>query len=218
MNRTGRRQVLLVAAGALMLLVSCGGAIPISKPVTSPSPTPTLLPSAADILKLPALSTMKDMHFTATVRATSGGQTVELTGDGDMAVRPSSGFRMKVAGSVGGSAVSEEIITKNGTDYVRQGNQKFKTSPASQASDVTTWQAATQATALGEEMLPAGDAWHVKAVSSQGNTFEAWIRKSDGYLLRYFGTSKSGDTTFTYQMVAFNTGVTIEAPPTGEVA
>jgi outer membrane lipoprotein-sorting protein len=165
----------------------------------------------------PALSTMKDMHFTATVRATSGGQTAALTGEGDMVVRPSSAFRLKVQGIVGGTSVSEEIITKNGTDYVRQGDQKFKASPSSQASDVNTWQEATDSVVLGEEEVPTGNAWHVKATSKQGNAFEAWVRKSDGYLLRYFATSKSGNTTFTYSMVGFNTGVIIEAPAPNEV-
>ncbi len=160
---------------------------------------------------------MKDMHFTATVRTTSGGQTAEITGEGDMVVRPSSAFRLKVQGIVGGASVSQEIITKNGTDYVRQGEQKFKSSPSSQASDVNTWQDATDVAVLGEEALPTGNAWHVKATSKQGNVFEAWVRKSDGYLLRYFATSKSGNTTFAYTMVGFNTGIVIDAPPPGDV-
>lgn len=32
------------------------------------------------------------------------------------------------------------MITKGGTDYVREGAQKFKASLSSQASDVNTWQ------------------------------------------------------------------------------
>ena len=36
--------------------------------------------------------------------------------------------------------------------------------------------------------------------------FEAWMRKSDGYLLRYFATSRPGNATFTYSMELFNTG------------
>jgi outer membrane lipoprotein-sorting protein len=208
--------ILVVAVGCL--LVACGGAGSSSAgPVTSHAVTPTPTPSAAEILTKPALSTMKDMHFTATVRATSGGQPAELTGEGDMVVRPSSAFRLKVQGIVGGTSVSEEVITKGGTDYVREGGQKFKASPSSQASDVNTWQDATDATVLGEEELPTGNAWHVKASSRQGNAFEAWVRKSDGYLLRYFATSKSGNTTFTYAMVAFNSGVVIEAPPPSDV-
>src|SRR5262249_41027317 len=80
------------------------------------------------------------------------------------------------------------------------------------------WQEATDGTLLGEEELPTGKAWHVKATSRQGNAFEAWVRKSDGYLLRYFATSKSGNTTFTYSMDRFNSGVTIDAPPASEVS
>ncbi len=218
-SRTVRRatvRVLVVAVASW--LVACGGTGSSGAgPVTSRAVTPTPTPSAAEILTKPALSTIKDMHFTATVRTTSSGQTAELTGEGDMVVRPSSAFRLKVQGIVGGASVSEEIITKSGTDYVRQGEQKFKASPSSQASDVNTWQDAGDATLLGEEGLPTGNAWHVKANSKQGNAFEAWVRKTDGYLLRYFATSKSGNTTFAYAMVGFNTGVVIEAPPPNDV-
>jgi outer membrane lipoprotein-sorting protein len=210
--------VLLVAASVL-LAVACGQTGPTSaKPASRPTITATPAPTAAEVLTKPALSTMKDMHFTATVRATSGGQTAELAGEGDMVVKPSSAFRLEVHGVVGSTSLSEQIITKNGTDYVRQGGQKFMASPSTQASDVNTWQQATDATLLGEEELPTGGAWHVKATSRQGNPFEAWVRKSDGYLLRYFATSKSGNTTFTYSIDRFNTGATIEAPPPSEVA
>ena len=160
---------------------------------------------------------MKDMHFTATVRATSGGQTVVLAGDGDMVVRPYSAFHFLVRGTANGTAVSEEVITRNGTDYVRQDGSRFKASPSTQTSDVDTWQTATQAELVGEEALPAGTAWHVKAIARLGNPFEAWIRVGDGYLLRYLASSNTGRTTFDYSMVAFNTGVTIDAPPSNQV-
>lgn len=209
----------LLLAVSVLLAVACGQPSPSSaRPATTPTTTATPIPTAAEILARPALSTMKDMHFAATLRATSGGQTAELTGEGDMVVKPSSAFRLKVQGVVGGASVSQEIITKGGTDYVRQGGQKFKASPSTQASDVNTWREATDGTLLGQDELPTGKAWHVKATSRQGNTFEAWIRASDGYLLRYFATSKSGSTTFTYSMDRFNTGVSIDAPAAGEVA
>ena len=161
---------------------------------------------------------MKDMHFTATVRVTSGGQTGELTGEGDMVVRPASAFRLRVQGTVAGSAVSEEIITKGGMDYARQGGSKYKASPSTQASDVNTWTGATDAALVGVEELPTGRAWHVRAVSPQGNPFEAWIRVSDGYLLRYLASSRTGSTTFSYLMTRFDTNVAIEAPAPSEVA
>ncbi len=210
---------MLLGAAGVLVAVACGQASPGgARPATRPAVTATPIPTAAEILARPALSTMKDMHFSATVRATSGGQTAELMGEGDMVVKPSSAFRLKVQGVVGGASLSQEVITMGGTDYVRQGGQKFKASPSTQASDVNTWREATDGTLLGEEVLLTGKAWHVKATSKQGNAFEAWVRTSDGYLLRYFGTSKSGNTTFTYSMDRFNTGVSIDGPPAGEVA
>lgn len=203
----------LVLMGAL--LVACGQPAPTSgkRPAAKPTPAPT----AAEILTKPASSTMKDVHFTATVRATSGAQTVVLTGDGDMVVRPYSAFHFLVRGTANGTAVSEEVITRDGTDYARQGGSKFKASPSTQTSDVNSWQTATQAELVGDETMPAGIAWHVKAIARQGNPFEAWIRVSDGYLLRYVASSSTGKTTFDYSMVAFNTGVTIDAPASNQV-
>lgn len=202
-----------------VLLLACGGTTSSGgKPAARPAATPTPVPSAAEILTKPAGSSMTDMHFTATVRATSGGQTTTFTGEGDMVVRPYSAYRLVVRATAGGTTVTEEIITRDGTDYVRQGNQKFKSSPSTQGSDVNTWRDATSAALVAVEPLPAGMAWHVKAMSPQGNPFEAWVRESDGYLLRYTATSKTGMTAFDYTMVAFNTGVSIAAPPANELA
>jgi len=215
MGTSGRGAAVRVLVLMGALLVACGQPAPTSakRPAAAPTPTPT----AAEILTKPASSTMKDMHFTATVRATSGGQTVVLAGDGDMVVRPYSAFHFLVRGTANGTAVSEEVITRNGTDYVRQDGSRFKASPSTQTSDVDTWQTATQAELVGEEALPAGTAWHVKAIARLGNPFEAWIRVGDGYLLRYLASSNTGRTTFDYSMVAFNTGVTIDAPPSNQV-
>lgn len=43
-----------------------------------------------------------------------------------------------------------------------------------------TWQDATNAMLLREEQLTTGMACHVEATSKQGNSFEAWIWKTDG--------------------------------------
>lgn len=208
---------LLVTAAAVLLL-ACGGVASATRSPAPPSPTPTRIPSASEILVKPAASSMKDMHFTATVHAASGGQATTFTGEGDIVVRPYSAYHLTVRAVVGGTSVTEEIITSGGTDYERQGSQKFKASPSTQSSDVNTWRSATAATLVGAEEMPSGTAWHVKATSLQGNPFEAWVRESDGYLLRYVASSKTGLTTFDYSMVAFNTGVSIAAPSPNQVA
>lgn len=215
----GHRTAACVLAVLGVLLVACSQPAPAgSKQSAKPSaPTPTPTPTAAEILTKPASSTMKDMHFNATVQVTAGTQTESLTGEGDMVVRPYSAFHLLVQATANGTAVSEEIITKDGTDYVRQSGSTFKASSSTQTSDVNTWQTATQAVLVGEEALPAGTAWHVKAVAQQGNPFEAWIRIRDGYLLRYLASSNTGRTTFDYSMVAFNTGVAIDAPSPSQV-
>jgi len=199
-----------------VLLVACVQPAAPSSTRTGAKPAPTPTPAAAEILLKPASSTMKDMHFTATVHAITDTQTLTLTGLGDMVVKPYSAFHFRVQGMANGTSVSEEVITRNGTDYVRQGS-KFNASPSTQTSDVNTWQTATAAVLVGEEALPAGRAWHVKARAKPGNPFEAWIRVSDGYLLRYLASSNTGRTSFDYTMVAFNTGVAIDVPPPSQV-
>ena len=209
---------MLVAASGVLLLACSGGASAGGTSPVRPTSTPTPTPSASEILMKPAASSMKDMHFTATVRTTSGGQTTTFTGEGDMVVRPYSAYHLVVRVGGGGTSLTEEIITSGGTDYLRQGNQKFKASPSTQGSDVNTWRNATAAALVGAEEVSSEMAWHVKAMSPQGNPFEAWVRESDGYLLRYTATSKTGMTAFDYSMVAFNTGVSIAAPPPSQVA
>ena len=88
LNHRGTVAMLVPAGGALV--AGCGPTGANSGgPTARRTTTPTPQPSAAQILTKPAMSTMKDMHFTATIQATSGGQTTVLTCESDM-VRPSS--------------------------------------------------------------------------------------------------------------------------------
>jgi hypothetical protein len=208
----------LVVATAVLVLACGGSAAGAGTPSARPRATSSPAPSPSQILTKPAGSSMRDMHFVATVRTTSGGQTTTFTGEGDMVVRPYSAYHLVVRTAGGAPSLTEEVITAGGTDYVRQGTQKFRASPSTQGSDVNTWRDATAAALLGTEAMPGGTAWHVRATSPQGNPFEAWIREGDGYLLRYTAASKTGMTTFDYSMVAFNTGVSIAAPPANQVA
>src|SRR5438445_9413175 len=69
----------------------------------------------------------------------------------------------------------------------------------------------TKAAYLGEANLKDGKAWHVKATDENGNPFEAWIRESDGYPLKYARTPPG--TPFPPTFDRFSTGETGMAPP-----
>ena len=55
----------------------------------------------------------------------------------------------------------------------------------------------------------------VDAKDDSGNPFEAWIRESDGYPLKYASTMQG--STFTAIFDRFNTGQTVSAPPASDV-
>src|ERR1700694_3804602 len=73
----------------------------------------------------------------------------------------------------------------------------------------------TDAAYLGEDTLTLGKAWHVKAKDASGSPFEGWVRKSDGYPLKYASTTQA--STFTATFDQFNTGQTVRAPPASDV-
>jgi hypothetical protein len=55
----------------------------------------------------------------------------------------------------------------------------------------------------------------VKAKDDGGNPFEAWVRESDGYPLKYASTMQG--STFTATFDRFNTGQTVSAPPASDI-
>ena len=69
---------------------------------------------------------------------------------------------------------------------------------------------------IGEETLPQGKCWHASAKDSAGNAFEAYIRKSDGYPIKYVETQGATDSiTLTFDK--YDTGVAITPPPAAQV-
>src|SRR6202521_829095 len=68
---------------------------------------------------------------------------------------------------------------------------------------------------VGEETLPQGKAWHASAKDKDGNPFDAWIRESDGYPLKYVITQQGNTLTLTFDK--YNTGQAIAPPPASQV-
>ena len=206
-------QVIRAAGVALIavVLAACGGPGAPAKP-----------PTAQEVLAKPAQSNLKDAHFLATGKFTSGGVTVDVNGDGALVYRPQGAGRFKFTTAVAGQQVSFEEVTVNGTDYTftTPGNGKWtaKTSTSGIGPDSFTGSSAFRY--IGEENLTQGKAWHASAKDKDGNPFDAWIRESDGYPEKYVltqaGASASGNMlTLTFDK--YNTGATISAPPASQV-
>jgi hypothetical protein len=69
---------------------------------------------------------------------------------------------------------------------------------------------------VGEENLPQGKAWHATAKDKDGNAFDAYIRESDGYPIKYVET-QSGGQNITLTFDTYNTDLTVTAPPADQI-
>lgn len=188
------------------LLAACGG------PGATPGP-----PSPKDILAKPSHANLKDAHFNVTGKFAGQGVSVDLTGDGELVYQSPGAGRFKFQTSVAGQTVSFEEISINGKDYTftQPGNGKWTSKASTSGLGPTSFDGSSEFKYVGEESLPNGKAWHVKAKDKDGNLFEGWIRESDGYPLKYMITQDTNALTLTFDK--YNTGVAISAPPASQV-
>jgi len=205
------RTVLRLAAAVVGagLLAACAGPGAPSGP-----------PSPQDILGKPMhASNLKDAHFLVTGKFASAGGTVDLTGDGALVYKAPGAGRFEFQTTVAGQLVSFEDISINGTDYTRtvpgNGNGKWDARSSTSGLGPNSFTGTTGFKYIGEESLPNGKAWHARAKDKDGNTFDAWIRESDGYPLKYVITQQSNALTLTFDK--YNSGESIVAPPASQV-
>ncbi len=174
-------------------------------------------PTAKEILQRPASSGLKDAHATLIGHFTSGAFSLDVTGDAVFVVQPKSGSDLRLQGSLGALPIAIEYLSVGGKDYQRVGSDKW-TEQASKgsAAGASSWSDARDATFLGEESLPLGKAWHVKATTTDGSPFELWVRENDGYPLKYTATmGQAGTITLTFDR--FNTGASITPPGPSDI-
>jgi hypothetical protein len=200
------KRALIIAAGLAAALTACG------------YPT-AVAPTAKDVLAKPQQSNLKDAHFNVTGKLSNNGATVKVTGDGELNYKPKPGGRFKFITTVSGQTVSFEQISVNGTDYGLQtpGATKWvsKADPTGGIGP-SVFAGASAQKYIGEENLPQGKAWHATAKDSSGNPFDAYIRESDGYPIKYVETQTGGDSiTLTFDK--YNTGTAITPPPAAQV-
>ena len=176
---------------------------------------PAKPPTAQEILAKPDTANVKDGHFSLVAHIVTGNITFDATGDGIVVVKPQQASRFTMLTTIAGQSLKFETIIIGGKEYdLSPDNPRWTVKPSTSSSNPSSFKG-TEAAYLGEETLAQGKAWHVKAKDDSGNPFEAWIRESDGYPLKYASTMQG--TTFTATFDRFNTGQAVSAPPASDI-
>jgi hypothetical protein len=200
-----RARLGVALAVAALMLAACG----------TTAGAPAKPPTAAEILNKPDKANVKDAHFTLVAHVVSGNIAFDATGDGIIVVKPDQASKFTMLTTVGGQSLKFEEIIIGSKEYdLSPDNPRWTVKASTSSSNPSSFKG-TNATYVGEETLSQGKAWHVKAKDAQGNPFEAWVRESDGYPLKYASTMQG--STFTATFDRFNTEQTITAPPASDV-
>ncbi|TMF83745.1 MAG: hypothetical protein E6I07_12755 [Chloroflexi bacterium] len=195
----------LVLSTAALLLAACGNA----------AGTPSKPPTAQEILNKPDKANVRDAHFTLVAHIVSGSTAFDATGDGIIVIKPQQASRFTMQTTVAGQSLKFQEIIIGGKEYdLSPDNPRWTVKSSTTSSNPSSFRG-TDARYLGEETLPQGRAWHVKAKDDSGNPFDAWVRENDGYPLKY--ASASGGSTFSASFDRFNTGETVSAPPASDI-
>jgi hypothetical protein len=198
-----RRALLLVAVA--LLTAGCG------------VPTPAAPPSAKEVLAKPQQSNLTDAHFAVTGKIVNNGVTVELAGDGALVYKPKPAGRFKFQTTVGGQTLTIEEISLDGTNYgLTPASNKWVAIKSVSGIDPNAFAGASDLKYVGEETLPQGKVWHASAKDKDGNAFEAYIRETDGYPIKYVET-QSGGQNITLSFDKYNTGEVVKAPPADQI-
>jgi len=194
-----------VLATSGLVFAGCSGTIP----------APAKPPTGQEILAKPDTANVKDGHFTLVAHIVSGSVTFDATGDGIIVVKPQQASRFTMQTTIAGQSLKFEEIIIGGKEYdLSPDNPRWTVKPSTNSSNPSSFKG-TDAVYLGEETLSQGKAWHVRAKDDSGNPFEAWVRESDGYPLKYASTMQG--STFTATFDHFNTGQTVTAPPASDI-
>jgi hypothetical protein len=198
-----KRSAWATLAVAMLMQAAC------APPTTAGKP-----PTASEILDKPDQANVKDAHFTLVAHIVSAGVAFDATGDGVVVTKPAQASTFTMTTTIAGQSLKFEEIIIGGKEYDLAPDNPRWTVKASTSANPGSFKG-TDATYLGEDTLPLGRAWHVKAKDASGSPFEAWVRESDGYPLKYASTTQGSTFTATFDL--FNTGQTVTAPPASDV-
>ncbi len=152
-----------------------------------------------------------------TGKITNNGVTVQLVGDGALVYMPKPAGRFKFTTTVGGQTLTIEEISLDGTNYgLTPASNKWVATKSASGIDPNAFSGASDQKYVGEETLAQGKAWHASAKDKDGNAFDAYIRESDGYPIKYVET-QTGGQNITLTFDKYNSGETITAPPPDQI-
>jgi hypothetical protein len=179
-------------------------------------PTPAPPPTAKEVLAKPQQSNLKDAHFTVSGKITNNGETIQLIGDGALVYKPKPAGRFKSQATIGSQTLTIEEISLGGTNYgLTPASTKWVAIKSGSGIDPNAFAGASDPKYIGEETLPQGKVWHATAKDDNGNAFDAYIRESDGYPIKYIELSNGQTITLSFDH--YNTGETITAPPADQI-
>lgn len=181
------------------------------------TPTPSAPPTAKEVLAKPGHSNLMEAHFNVSGTVTDNGVAVNLSGDGALMYQPKPAGQIKFQTTVGGQRVDFQEISIDGTNYgLAPGATTWIASKTGSALDPSAFVGATDQKYLGEIVLPQGKAWHASAIDKDGNAFDAFIRESDSYPIKYV-ENQTGGQNIILTFDRYNTGATITPPPAAQV-
>ena len=195
----------LVLSTAALMLSACGNV----------ASTPVKPPTAQEILDKPDKANVRDAHFTLMAHIVSGNTAFDASGDGIIVIKPQQASQFTMQTTVAGQILKFQEIIIGGKEYdLSPDNPRWTVKSSTTSSNPSSFKG-TDASYLGEEALSRGKAWHVKAKDDSGKPFEAWVRESDGYPLKYASTAQGSTLTAIFDR--FNTGETVSAPPASDI-
>jgi len=203
------------------------------QPLPEPQLHPTLnAPSASNALARVQTSSMRSATFkivgtepTARIQGQIGAQVYHL--NGKLTTQPAalelqpwdgvmSGFQPDIDGR-------GDFVSIGSTSYMRVNPLnawQVITGPDADSSlfagiNPASWQQATNPKVLGEASIEGSATWVVQATDAFGRDFKVWLRKSDGYPLRYTipWVNAKGSTYYINALYRqFDSGVVVTAP------
>lgn len=174
-------------------------------------------PTAQQVLAKPMHAGLRDAHFMVTGKITDNGVTLLLAGDGALIYKPKLAGRFQFKTDVGGQTVTVEEVSVDGINYgLAPGSTKWTATRSASGIDPSAFAGTSNQKYLGEESLPQGKAWHASAKDKDGNVFDAYIRESDGYPIKYVET-QTGGQNITLTFDRYNGGDTVSAPSPDQI-
>lgn len=168
----------------------------------SPMPTPVTVDQVRAAFDN---SNMKSAHFSVEGSFIKGANRFDVTGDGVLQRVPAEALQMNLivlTYSAQGDLHIEQI-TIGGRLYTRVGTGQWTSTPETASPTTPT-------SYVGEETIAATLAWHVRSAGS-GNTYDMWVRESDGYIAYLKLTDPTG-STFNMSFNSYNNSPVVVAP------